>query len=91
MEKSIDINKLKVGMKVETIDGLKGEIVYMSHIVPCNIYLKMPTAYQNEWCYTKHEFIKEWDNGHFKQVGDYVFREDNKTPTISMNYGKEWI
>lgn len=74
-----DINKVKVGDYFETNEGYIGEIVYVSRIFPCNIYISVPECYQNEWCFTQEELVKAWKNGDFKQIGTYVFDDKDKT------------
>ena len=75
----IDYN---VGDCIITEYDYMGEIVYISSVFPCNVYLKIEKHYQSEWCYTKEEFDKAIENGEFKRIGahDFTVKENKIEP-----------
>ena len=77
----IDYN---VGDCIITEYDYMGEIVYISSVFPCNVYLKIEKHYQSEWCYTKEEFDKAIENGEFKRIGSHDFTvKENKIEPLS--------
>lgn len=76
--------EVKLGDYIETIDGVKGTIEYISKVTPCNIYLEMDNCYQSEWCYTREEFDKAIEDGVFKRIGshDFTVKENKIEPFL---------
>lgn len=76
-----------VGDCIITEYDYMGEIVYISSVFPCNVYLKIEKHYQSEWCYTKEEFDKAIENGEFKRIGSHDFTvKENKIEPLKYGY-----
>lgn len=61
--------EIKVGDYVETREGTRGTVAYVSSIMERHIYFKMDSHFQTEWRYTEKELEDAINCGEFKRIG----------------------